>query len=187
MDIDHFGVLAPYYDRVIKYTDADTLVHLAGLPIRGCLLDAGGGTGRVAATLKGLAGQIVVADLSLGMLRRAAEKDLQITCGITESLPFPDETFERIIMVDAFHHVYDQQATARELWRVLEPGGMMLVVEPDIRLFSVRLIALMEKLFFMRSHFMAPESIARFFKTEGASVRLEYNGINGWVIITKEG
>jgi ubiquinone/menaquinone biosynthesis C-methylase UbiE len=181
--IDHFGLLAPFYDRLIKYAEAEVMIRRLGLPVEGRLLDAGGGTGRVAAALKGLANQIVVADLSVGMLRQAAAKGLQITCGITEGLPFPDATFERIIMVDALHHVHNRQATARELWRALVPGGRILVVEPDLHFFGVKLIALFEKLMLMRSHFLPPEAIAGLFRVDGAKICIERDGTNGWITI----
>ena len=47
-------------------------------------------------------------------------------------------------MVDALHHVADQEATIRELWRLLKPGGRIIIEEPDIRRFEVKLLALIE-------------------------------------------
>ena len=46
--LDHFGFLAPFYDRLIKPKAPEYLWDLAQLPTDGILLDAGGGTGRVA-------------------------------------------------------------------------------------------------------------------------------------------
>jgi len=47
----HFDFLAPFYDRVIRPADVSHLSRLAGLPCAGRLLDAGGGTGRIADSL----------------------------------------------------------------------------------------------------------------------------------------
>src|SRR3970040_1698460 len=130
---------------------------LAALPVSGALLDAGGGTGRVAQFMSGKANPIVVADLSCKMLSEARQKDgLRPVCSHTEKLPFPDETFARIIMVDALHHVCDQRGTVGELWRTLQPGGRLVIEEPDLRLFGVKLLAIAEKLALMRSHFLSP-------------------------------
>ena len=59
--LDHFGLLAPFYERLIKPKNPQMLSEMLGLPVDGSLLDAGGGTGRVAENLKGYARQIVVA------------------------------------------------------------------------------------------------------------------------------
>ena len=184
--LDHFSFIAPYYDRVIRLHTAERIIELAGLPIDGGLLDAGGGTGRVAQALHDHAGWLVVVDLSLGMLQQASTKHrLSSVCSPTEQLPFPDATFERIIMVDALHHVIDHGATARELWRVLKAGGRILIEEPDIRTFSVKLVALAEKLALMRSHFISPSRIAGLFPYPEARLRVERDGFNAWIVVDK--
>jgi len=186
--LDHFGFIAPFYDRVIRLRAAQKIIEIASLPIDGVMLDAGGGTGRVAEALRGLAGSIIVADLSLQMLRQAQRKGgLLAACALTEKLPFPDETFERVIMVDALHHVYNQVETAYELWRILKSGGRLVIEEPDIRKVSVKLVALAEKLALMRSHFLAPQAVAKLFPFENAQTRIVCEGYNAWVIIDKLG
>lgn len=184
--LDHFGVIAPYYDRVIRLRTAEKLIELVNLPTNGVLLDAGGGTGRVAAVLRGLASSLIVADLSLEMLRQAQRKEsLQSVCSHTERMPFPEDTFERIIMVDALHHVCDHDDTAAELWRILRPGGRLVIMEPDIRLFSVKLVAIAEKVALMRSHFISPAAIVRLFPYPNARARIERDGFNTAVIVDK--
>ena len=65
-------------------------------------------------------------------------------------------------MVDALHHVINHGQTAREMYRVLKPGGRIVIEEPDIRSFYVKLIAVAEKLLLMRSHFLSPQRDRRF-------------------------
>jgi ubiquinone/menaquinone biosynthesis C-methylase UbiE len=183
---DHFDWIAPLYETFIRPADSQALFGRIGLPTGGALLDAGGGTGRVAQMLRGMAGMIVVADLSLPMLAEARAKDgLNPACAHTERLPFPDEFFARIIMVDAFHHVCDQQQTAAELWRVLQPGGRLVIEEPDIREFGVKLLALAEKLALMRSRFLAPPRIGEMFSHPGARIRMETESATAWIIVEK--
>jgi demethylmenaquinone methyltransferase/2-methoxy-6-polyprenyl-1,4-benzoquinol methylase len=185
---DHFGILAPIYDRVIKLPNPERLTRLLDLPVLGALLDAGGGTGRVAQALFGLAEPLVIVDLSLEMLQQAQAKNgFRITCSHTERLPFPDASFERIVMVDALHHVCDHAETASELWRVLKPGGRLVIEEPDIRNFSIKLVAVAEKLALMRSHFISPLRIKALFNYAEAQVDIELEGHNAWVIVRKNG
>jgi len=184
--LDHFGLIAPYYDRSFRPKIVERMIQMADLPATGRLLDAGGGTGRVAYELRNSIGMRVVADISLGMLRQAKAKNGLLTaCAASEELPFQDGTFERVLMVDAFHHVGRQKNTAQELWRVLKPGGRLVIEEPDIRTLPVKLVALAEKLLLMRSHFKSPDQIEQLFHYPNAKTRIEREEITAWVIVVK--
>jgi demethylmenaquinone methyltransferase/2-methoxy-6-polyprenyl-1,4-benzoquinol methylase len=62
--LDHFGIIAPFYDRTIPLKAPQHLIELIGLPIEGAILDAGGGTGRVAQAFEHLAARVVVVETS---------------------------------------------------------------------------------------------------------------------------
>ena len=173
---DHFAVIAPLYAR-------DVMREVASLPVRGNLLDVGGGTGRVASAIRDLVDEIIVADVSFGMLKESPRTLLKPVCGGSESLPFADSSFERVIMVDALHHVIDHARTAREMFRVLKPGGVLVIEEPDIRTFGVKLIAIAEKLLLMRSRFLAPDEIVKLFSNGEKQIKIEDG--TAWVIIKK--
>jgi ubiquinone/menaquinone biosynthesis C-methylase UbiE len=179
---DHFGAIAPLYARVL-YSKADVMREIAVLPISGYLLDVGGGTGRVSSAIRDLVDGVVVADVSFGMLDKADRSSLRPVCGGSESLPFADDSFERVIMVDALHHVIHHADSAREMFRVLKPGGLLVIEEPDIRTFGVKLIALAEKLLLMRSHFLAPDEIMKLFSGGEKTVRAEDG--TAWVVVKK--
>jgi ubiquinone/menaquinone biosynthesis C-methylase UbiE len=157
---------------------------MVALPADGLLLDAGGGTGRVASALLPYVRAALVADFSRGMLVQASRKGLPAIQTPAERLPFVSGTFERIIMVDALHHVYSQAETIAELWRVLAPGGRLVIEEPDVRTLTVKLVAVGEKLALMRSHFLSPPKIAALFPPQ-AKIRIETESYNAWVIVEK--
>ena len=102
----------------------------------------------------------------------------------TERLPFPDGTFDRVLMVDALHHVISQAETVHELYRVLKSGGRLVIEEPDFRTFAVKLIAVAEKMAFMRSHFLSPAQIAGLLPS-GTNVWIEAEDSTAWVIAEK--
>lgn len=181
---DHFNFLAPFYDRAMPFSRLDLMLKMVALPVDGLLLDAGGGTGRVATALRPYVRAALVADFSAGMLAQAHKKDLPAIQTPAERLPFAADTFERMIMVDALHHVINQKETISELWRVLKPGGRLVIEEPDVRTLTVKLVAVGEKLALMRSHFLSPPRIAALFPPE-ARVKIETESYNAWVIVEK--
>jgi len=186
MMFDHFDFLAPFYERFITPKEPQQLTELLGLPVEGPMLDVGGGTGRVAQFMRHKASQVVIADLSFEMLLQASQKsDIDTACSHSEKLPFPDNHFDRIIIVDALHHVCDQSQTAGELWRVLRPGGRLVIEEPDVRQGVVKLIALAEKLALMRSHFLSPLEIVSLFDQYPAKTEIALDGNIAWVVVEK--
>jgi ubiquinone/menaquinone biosynthesis C-methylase UbiE len=184
--LDHFSILAPFYETFIHPSDPQKLKSLVPANPQGILLDAGGGTGRVSQFLREKVAQITIADESFDMLREARKKvGIQPVRSVTENLPFPDNFFDCIIMVDALHHVADQSATASELWRVLKPGGRLIVEEPNFDTFRGKFIAFAEKLAAMRSHFLTPEQIIGLFDGKTTNCRIELENSMAWVIVEK--
>ncbi len=183
---DHFGILAPFYERVIRPPDARYLKHLLDPQPTHRLLDVGGGTGRVAQHFQGMFRDVLVLDVSLGMLVQAKTKDTLLPfLGESEHLPFADGSFERVLAVDSFHHFRDEVTAVEELVRVLAPGGRLVIEEPNIEHFPVKLVALGEKLLLMRSHFYPPHQVKAMFDQLGYVAKVYMNGSsNYWVVVT---
>ena len=185
MPFDHFDFIAHLYNRVGPFSAPGLLHDILDLSSDSMLLDAGGGTGRVAEALQCRVRDVVVADLSRGMLCHAADKGLSTACSKAEQLPFAPSSFEHIIMVDALHHVFDQRQTISELWRVLKPGGRIVIIEPNIHKFVVKLIAFGEKILLMRSHFLPPEEIVALFTSLNSHVQLISRDNDAWICVEK--
>jgi demethylmenaquinone methyltransferase/2-methoxy-6-polyprenyl-1,4-benzoquinol methylase len=183
---DHFDLIASIYDRVIGPPNTERLQQLLKLPTQGWLLDGGGGTGRVSSHLNGLVDNIVVSDLSHHMLQKARGKKVRPVRAHVEKLPFADESFDRILVVDALHHFCDQHEAIEDLLRVLKPGGRFVIEEPDFNHPGVKLLALAEKMLLMRSHFYTPQKIREMIASFGYSAEIEKDGrYTAWVVTDK--
>ncbi len=179
-------MIGPFYDRIFGRGSVDNLIKLGHFDSTNIVLDLGGGTGRVAAAIKPLVQSVIVGDSARGMLKAAQLKGVEVLMTYSEFLPTPKQSFDRIIVVDAFHHLADQDLTLKEMWRVLNPGGVIVIEEPDFSNFWVKLIAFGEKVLLMRSHFLRPETIAQMAE-ELNEVYVSVKKSKGvaWVIIEK--
>jgi len=96
------------------------------------ILDVGAGTGRFAGLFaERFQAQVIAVDPSLDMLRAARAdyslKHVQCLAGKVESLPLIRKYFDMAWLSQVFHHIRDHRAAARELHRVLRPGGHVLI------------------------------------------------------------
>ena len=56
---------------------------------------------------------------------------VQFVCASAESLPFPEESFDGVLLNEVLEHVTDEVQTLREIFRVLRPGGYLIVMSPN--------------------------------------------------------
>jgi ubiquinone/menaquinone biosynthesis C-methylase UbiE len=189
LGFDHFDLLAPIYERVIRRVNLEPLLELLALESTHRLLDLGGGTGRVSSGMSGMVERVVLTDVSWGMMREANGKPgVKPVNAHAERLPFPEGSFDRILMVDAFHHVCDQEESVGEMMRVLAPGGRLVVEEPNIENGMVKLVALAEKLALMRSRFVRPAVMRAMFQARGGQATVHTrpdDPANVWLVVTK--
>ncbi|WP_457557729.1 class I SAM-dependent methyltransferase [Candidatus Harpocratesius sp.] len=50
--------------------------------------------------------------------------------GILQQLPYQDETFDFISALDVIEHIRDDKTAAVEIYRILKPGGILLITVP---------------------------------------------------------
>lgn len=114
----------------------DGVIDRADIRLGESVLDLGTGTGAVAlrvAPLVGNDGRVIGTDISQEMLGLAAQKakDLSITNvefqeGRAESIPAEDSSFDIVLASLSLMYVIDRAAAAREIGRVLRPGGKLV-------------------------------------------------------------
>lgn len=185
MTKDDFHHIAGIYNKVASYSVTPLILEELDLPCDGILIDAGGGTGRVAAELCKFVRLTIVADVSMGMLRYANKKNLDCVNTPTEYLPIKSNSVDRIIMMDSFHHLENHKKTVFELFRILKKDGRITIIEPNIRKPVVWFISFAEKIFLMRSNFKSGKKIADFFSDLKVEVNIRYFQYNVVVSILK--
>ena len=99
-------------------------------------LDIGCGPGAAVRVAAPRSRRSVGVDNSAAMLqvaaRRSADLDnVEYHEGSAETLPFPDDSFDRAWTVQAFHHWDDQPKGIAEALRVLRPEGKLLIMETE--------------------------------------------------------
>ena len=128
------------------------LADAAGVTSGQRVLDVGCGTGyfaRLLARTVGTDGLVVGVDASPEMIRYASHhagraRNCQFQLGTAESLGFPAEHFEVVVSSLFMHHLPAdlQLAALGEMWRVLRPGGTLLIAEAHVpRGFGWRVLA----------------------------------------------
>lgn len=108
------------------------------IPTRGAILDVGCGGGRTvqklaarapAAKVHGLDYSETSVAASQRLNRRAlASRRVEVHLGSVSQLPFPDGVFGLVTAVETHYYWPDLPADVREVWRVLKPGGSLLMV-----------------------------------------------------------
>jgi SAM-dependent methyltransferase len=102
------AIYTDFYRRILAHT------------VVGRTLEVGGGTGN----LKEFMSDVVCTDIvSLPWLDAVAD---------AQALPFAEQAFANIVMVDVLHHIERPARFLSEAARVLRPGGRLLFLEPAI-------------------------------------------------------
>lgn len=136
----HFGQLARSYDKLRLPDDkrinllVEKLVEAGDLRGRK-VLDVGCGTGR---TLSALVLRYNVQgwgiDASPEMLevaRAQVPPTVTLQQATVEALPFSESFFERVYMTMVVH-LLNYSLAFPEIWRVLQPGGRIVIMTPDL-------------------------------------------------------
>lgn len=135
------AVNAVYYDR---YWSADSQPHyevdesLRGLIERNVgsstrCLDVGCGAGAsYARWVEQHSSSYVGVDVSARAVALAGNVGLDaLLVKDSSELPFADESFDTVICIEVFEHLFAPQETAREIRRVLRPRGVLIASAPN--------------------------------------------------------
>ncbi len=200
--------------RLWKWFTCETSGIRAGQQV----LDLAGGTGDLAkkiARLVGPQGKVVVADINNSMLRVGRDRltdqgmsgNIEYVQADAECLPFPDNHFDAITIAFGLRNVTHIDTALASMFRVLKPGGKLLVLEfskpvtPGLNriydLYSFKLLPLMGKFiardedsyrYLAESIRMHPdqETLKQKMQTAGFE-RCEYHNMTGGIVALHTG
>lgn len=104
---------------------------IAEIPENAIVLDVG--CGRTAAFLKAIAPQIqqgYEVDFKVAEFQTHNLKAIQVHLG--EELPFDAASFDVVTMLAVLEHIEHEQAILKEIYRVLKPGGKLVLTVPSV-------------------------------------------------------
>ena len=123
---------------IVKLNTAihDTVMELLTNEPRGPLVDLGAGDGTLAERLhregfEVTAVDAIVTDFGPGNIK-------VISANLNESLPFPDAQFKGVVSTEVIEHLENPWFFLRELYRITEPGGVVIISTPNLYNIYVR-------------------------------------------------
>ncbi len=130
----------PYNGGNGRIDRAVDLIRTMDFPRSGAVLDVGGATGNFGYAVRDLFELRFTMDIASDcQLPAEAKGNIFILGNVDEDgLPFPDESstgpmIDLIVALDFIEHILDPGKFARECFRVLKPGGMVLINTPNIQ------------------------------------------------------
>lgn len=116
------------------------LVYLVNVRPSFKVLDLAAGTADLSTLLApklGEQGEITLCDMNLAMLEHGREKlvdkgllkNLHYVQAMAETLPFRENYFDRVVLAFGLRNFTDKDQALQAIFRVLKPGGQLLVLE----------------------------------------------------------
>lgn len=115
-------------------------ISLSGVRAGQQVLDIAGGTGDLAKVFSrevGRNGHVVLSDINAAMLEVGRERLINAGCNNVDFVlanaetlaPFDDNSFDLVTISFGLRNVTDKDAALRAMYRVLKPGGRLLILE----------------------------------------------------------
>lgn len=132
---DRGGWALPLFRRsVLKQAKLDQITRLLDDPAGRDNLDIGADNGVISLLLRRMGGRWSSADLderAVASIRELVGERVYRLGGART--PFPAASFDQVVVVDYLEHVADDAAFARELARIVRPGGSVIINVPHLK------------------------------------------------------
>jgi demethylmenaquinone methyltransferase / 2-methoxy-6-polyprenyl-1,4-benzoquinol methylase len=142
-----FDDVAKHYDRTNTVLSAGNAVLWRAAMVRAVapeagerVLDVAAGTGTSSAALARSGASVIALDFSAGMVAegRRKHKKIEFIEGDAQALPFPENQYDAVTISFGLRNVAEPKVALAEMYRVLKPGGRLVVCEfskPPIAIF----------------------------------------------------
>src|SRR5512138_1802951 len=120
-----------YVWRAGQQRRLDMIAQAAGERIKGCILENGCGVGMYVEHISPFGGKVVGLEYDFERAAEAGMNSPHIINGTGEFLPLPSATFDLILSHEVLEHVQDDRLAVREMIRVLQPGGRIVIFVPN--------------------------------------------------------
>ncbi len=97
----------------------------------GRLLEVGCGSGDMLKIMQELGWQVEGVDFDPLAVENAKSKGLRVFHGTLEAQAYPDDHFDAVTMSHIIEHVHDPEQLLCECYRILKPGGRLVLVTPN--------------------------------------------------------
>jgi SAM-dependent methyltransferase len=126
--------VALFNRSVLKQAKYHRILELLQDPTGKTNLDIGADNGVISYLLRQRGGRWCSADLdpaAVASIRQLVGEDVYQLDGRTT--PFPDRTFDQIVIVDFLEHIPDDRGFITDLARIMKPGGSLVINVPHIK------------------------------------------------------
>lgn len=126
--------VALFRKSVLKQAKLRRILDLLDDPSGKANLDIGADNGVISFLLRQRGGRWASADLderAVASIRQLVGTEVYQLDGART--PFPDRSFDQIVIVDYLEHIPDDRAFSLELERILRPGGTLIVNVPHLQ------------------------------------------------------
>ena len=107
-------------------------------------------------------------------LARLKHPEIKFQQGALNHIPEETNSIDSVTMIEVIEHLVDIEGTLKELFRVMKPGGILLITTTDFNLLKQVIIAM----FFFEKYFYPTNPHIRFFKRSTLTDVLSENGFS---------
>ncbi len=136
---DAFAQTAPEWDSIREQWFGDTFQYeamLAALDPGWAIADIGAGTASLSINLAPHVSRVYAIEPSPAMLKAARQRladggrdNVEIISGAVEEIPLPEASVHMALACLVLHHVADTTRALTEMYRILIPGGFMIIID----------------------------------------------------------
>ena len=154
-----------WFDEHDDVFQAQQRMLRAAIPNQGQGLEVGVGSGRFAVP----SGIRYGIDPSRELIRRAQRRGIEVVRGEGEHLPYRTSSFDYVLMMTVICFLDDVTAVFREVNRVLQPGGILIIgfIEKDGEIYRIYQGETKKGRFLRVARFRTAEEVDEFFRDAG--------------------